>query len=420
MTYPVKISELPIGADDASEDCRLAALDSYDILDTPSEEAFDRITRLAQKIFGVSMSTVTLLDGHRQWFKSRQGVSDCETGRQPALCNVAITLNRPLVVCDTHLDARFEKNPLVLGAPFLRFYAGAQLRAPDGFVIGTLCVMDTRPRAFDDSDVAILKDLAQLVMSELELRKIAMHDALTGALSRRALRDETKRSMALAMRHKHELSCVMFDLDHFKIINDRHGHGVGDLALKAAVEACRSELRATDSIGRFGGEEFVVVLPHTSRKAALEVAEKIRASLARVFVQADTGPVRITASFGVAAMDAVACDVDQILKHADTALYQAKAAGRNNCKAWLPDEPSEAVEPNALRRVLKAGVISFNAGNSTIDCTVRGLSKAGALLNVISTADVPARFKLGIAADDLHRLCAVVARRDRQIEVAFE
>jgi diguanylate cyclase (GGDEF)-like protein len=244
-----------------------------------------------------------------------------------------------------------------------------------------------------------------------------MHDALTTALSRRALRDELKQSIASAVRHKHELSCIMFDLDHFKAINDQHGHGVGDLVLKAVVEACRGELRATDAIGRFGGEGFVAILPHTTRTAALGVAEKIRASLARVDVRADSGPVRVTASFGVASLDATACDVDQILKRADTALYEAKADGRNNCKAWCS---GETAEPNALRRVLKAGVITFNAGNSTIDCTVRGLSRSGALLNVISTADVPARFKLGIAADELRRLCSVVARRDKQLEVVFE
>src|ERR1700759_3748923 len=172
MTHSLSTArELPIEAGAAGEDARLAALDSYDILDTPSEEAFDRITRLARKIFNVSMSTVTLLDGHRQWFKSRQGVSDCETERRPALCNVAISLDRPLVVTDTHLDARFQNNPLVLGAPFLRFYAGAQLRSTDGFAIGTLCVMDTVPRSFDDGDASILSDLAQLVMSELGLRR---------------------------------------------------------------------------------------------------------------------------------------------------------------------------------------------------------------------------------------------------------
>jgi diguanylate cyclase (GGDEF)-like protein len=421
MTYQRNAAREPAAGDfDTSEDARLAALDSYDILDTPSEEAFDRITRLARKIFGVSMATVTLLDGHRQWFKSRQGVSDCETERGPALCNVAMKLERPLVVPDTHVDARFENNPLVIGSPFVRFYAGAQLRTPNGFVIGTLCAMDSRPRPFDDGDVAILRDLAQLVLSELELRKIAMHDALTGAISRRGLREELKRSIALAVRHKHELSCVMFDLDHFKAINERHGHGVGDLALKAAVEACRTELRATDTVGRFGGEEFAVILPHTSRKAALEVAEKIRASLARVYVQADTGPVRMTASFGVASLDAGACDVDQIIKRAEVALCEAKATGRNNCKLWTASEPGETIESNALRRVLKAGLITFNAGSSTIDCTVRGLSKSGALLNVISTADIPLRFKLGIAADEMHRLCSVVAKRDKQIEVAFE
>ena len=409
--------ELIVDSGEAAEQARLAALDSYDILDTPSEEAFDRITRLAQKIFNVSMSTVTLLDGHRQWFKSRQGVNDCETERGPALCNVAITLNRPLVVPDTHLDARFANNPLVLGAPFLRFYAGAQLRSPDGFAIGTLCVMDTVPRSFDDGDASILSDLAQLVMSELGLRRLAMHDALTEALSRRALRDELERSIALAVRHKHELSCIMFDLDHFKSVNDRHGHGVGDLVLKAAVEACRDELRTTDAIGRFGGEEFVMILPYTDRDAALAVAEKVRASLARAYVQTESGAVRITASFGVASLGATGCDADQLLKRADTALYEAKAAGRNNCKVW---SAREAVDANGLRRVLKAGVMTFNGGNSTIDCTVRGLSGSGALLNVISTADVPMRFKLAIAADEFHRLCSVVAKRDKQIEVAFE
>ena len=236
---------------------------NYDVLDTPQEEAFDRVTRLVRSIFGVSMSTVTLIDGHRQWFKSQQGMPNQETERGPALCNAAINHSRPLIVPDTLQDRRFADNPFVTGAPFIRFYAGVQLRSPEGHAVGTLCAMHDQPRTFDNAQLAILVDLAKTVTSELELRTLATRDALTGALSRRALREEFSRAISLARRHKFELSCIFFDLDHFKTVNDTHGHGVGDLVLRACVEACRGELRATDTIGRFGGEEFAVLLPHT-------------------------------------------------------------------------------------------------------------------------------------------------------------
>ena len=209
-----------------SEQDRLAALDQYDVLDTPPEEAFDRVTRLVRSIFGVSMSTVTLIDGHRQWFKSQQGMENSESERGPALCNVAIHHSRPLVVPDTLLDKRFVDNPFVTGVPFIRFYAGVQLRSPEGHAIGTLCAMHDQPRTFDDTQVAILADLAKTVTSELELRTVATRDALTGALSRRALREEFSRAISLARRHRFELACIFFDLDHFKNINDTHGrHG---------------------------------------------------------------------------------------------------------------------------------------------------------------------------------------------------
>jgi diguanylate cyclase (GGDEF)-like protein len=400
-----------------SEQDRLAALDQYDVLDTPPEEAFDRVTRLVRSIFGVSMSTVTLIDGHRQWFKSQQGMENSESERGPALCNVAIHHSRPLVVPDTLLDKRFVDNPFVTGVPFIRFYAGVQLRSPEGHAIGTLCAMHDQPRTFDDTQVAILADLAKTVTSELELRTVATRDALTGALSRRALREEFSRAISLARRHRFELSCIFFDLDHFKNINDTHGHGTGDTVLRACIEACRDELRATDTIGRFGGEEFVVLLPHTAGQAALAVAEKIRCAVARCRVEAETGPLRFTASFGVAALEGGDIDVDQFLKRADTALYAAKEAGRNNCQIW---QTVEQADPGLLRRVLKAGQITFNGGRSTIECTIRGLSRNGAMLQVISSAGVPERFKLGVVSEELHRMCRIANKRGTQIEVVFE
>ncbi|HET7888265.1 MAG TPA: sensor domain-containing diguanylate cyclase [Bradyrhizobium sp.] len=401
----------------ANEQDRLAALDHYDVLDTPAEEAFDRITRLVRGIFGVSMSTVTLIDGHRQWFKSQQGMPNAETERGPALCNAAIQYSRPLVVPDTWHDKRFADNPFVTGAPFIRFYAGVQLRSPEGHAIGTLCAMHDQPKTFDAAKLAILADLAKTVTSELELRTVATRDALTGALSRRALREELSRAISLARRHRFELSCIFFDLDHFKSVNDAHGHGIGDQVLRACVEACRGELRSTDSIGRFGGEEFVVLLPHTGGEAALAVAEKIRSAVARSRVETEAGHLRVTASFGVAALDGGDIDVDQFIKRADTALYAAKAAGRNNCQIW---QSAEAADPGLLRRVLKAGQITFNGGRSTVECTIRGLSRSGALLQVISTAGVPERFKLGVVSDELHRMCRIATKRDTQIEVVFE
>ncbi len=400
----------------AHEQERLAALDNYDVLDTAPEEAFDRVTRLVRSIFGVSMSTVTLIDGHRQWFKSQQGMPGTETPRGSSICNAAIQFARPLVIPDTHLDPRFADNPCVTGSPFIRFYAGVQLRSPEGHAVGTLCAMHDQPRTFSSDQLAILADLAKTVTSELELRTLATRDALTGALSRRALREEFSRAISLARRHKFELACIFLDLDHFKAVNDTHGHGAGDMVLRACVEACRGELRTTDTIGRFGGEEFVILLPHTGAKAALAVAEKIRLALARCRVETETGSVRFTASFGVAALDGSEIDVDQMLKRADTALYAAKDSGRNNCKLWQAEER----EPGLLRRVLKAGQITFNGGRSTIECTIRGLSKNGALLQVISTAGVPDRFKLGVVADELHRMCRIAHKRDHQIEVVFE
>jgi diguanylate cyclase (GGDEF)-like protein len=397
------------------EQLRLEELARYDVLDTPPEEAFDRITRLVRQIFNCSMSTVTLIDGHRQWFKSRQGMADAETPRMPALCHFAIRQNEPLIVPDTLVDGRFSQNPFVVGDPHIRFYAGVQLRGPDGHAIGTLCAMDDKPRAFGDAETGMLKDLANIVMNELELRTLAMKDSLTGALSRRAFREEAKRAIALATRHKHELSCVMFDLDHFKSINDTHGHAIGDKVLIACIEVCRRELREADIVGRIGGEEFAVLLHHAGGEAAMQVADKLRAAFTNIFVQGDNAPVRISASFGICTFDPDA-DIDELLKRADAALYAAKAAGRNVCRIW---EQAPRVQPSTRRRVFKAGQITFNGGHSTIACTVRLLSDSGASLDVSSSAGVPEVFKLQVTADALFRLCRIETKSERSLEVAF-
>jgi diguanylate cyclase (GGDEF)-like protein len=398
-----------------SEDVRLAALDQFDVLDTPAEANFDRITRITKNVLDVPMAAVSLIDGHRQWLKSRQGGLAHETCKSHAFCSTAIRQIEPLIIEDATRDARFKENVLVVGPPFIRAYAGAQLRTPEGHNLGALCAIDATPRRFETKHIALLVDLAGMVMSELEALRLATTDSLTGTLSRRGFRAEADRAIKLSLRHRHPLSCIAFDLDHFKSINDQHGHEVGDRALLETVEVCRERLRNSDIFGRIGGEEFVIVLPHTDSTGALKVAEEIRGALERRPFSGADGNVTVTASFGITSRNGESVELDELLRRADAALYAAKDAGRNACSVWTPP----AAPMPEIRRVLKAGQIVFNAGRSVIDCTVRGLGERAAHLDVVNTAGIPDTFKLAIIADGVSRGCNVTAKRERRLEVAF-
>ena len=151
----------------ADEDRRLDALRALKLLDTAAEDRFDRITRLATQLFDVPIALISLVDAQRQWFKSRAGLEAQETPREVSFCAHAILLAQALVVPDALLDARFADNPLVTAAPRVRFYAGHRIRAPDGSPVGTLCLIDHRPRNLGGSELQALGDLAAL--AELEL-----------------------------------------------------------------------------------------------------------------------------------------------------------------------------------------------------------------------------------------------------------
>jgi len=167
-----------------NETQRLAALRSYDILDTLPELAFDRITELAQRLFGVPIVLVSLVDQDRQWFKSCVGLGVSQTERQFAFCAHAILSQEPLVVPDARLDERFRDNPLVTGAPHIRFYCGAVLQTEEGFNLGTLCLIDYSPRDIAAPDLYNLQDLAAMVVHEIELRQTSRRaEAATQAKS---------------------------------------------------------------------------------------------------------------------------------------------------------------------------------------------------------------------------------------------
>ncbi|WP_313171655.1 GAF domain-containing protein [Massilia oculi] len=165
-----------IAAKPDNEAARLAALYELLILDTPPEERFDKIARFAADEFDMPIVLVTLVDAERQWFKARVGTQVCETGRDVSFCSHAILHDEIMVVEDALQDPRFADNPLVTGAPHIRFYAGAPLALPSGLRLGTLCLIDRRPRTLDPLDLGILGTLRDLAVMELA-RTEENHDA---------------------------------------------------------------------------------------------------------------------------------------------------------------------------------------------------------------------------------------------------
>lgn len=316
-----------------TEESRLQALYRYDVLDTPPEESFDRITRLAKGVMQTPIVLVSLIDSERQWFKSRQGLDVSETPREISFCAHAIQHDTPMIVQDAQSDIRFRDNPLVMGGPMIRFYIGVPLRTPEGENIGTLCAIDRQPRNPSPDQMALLQDLARLVVDELELRQIAMTDSLTGTMTRRGFMREASQALELARRYRHALSCIMIDVDHFKSVNDRYGHAIGDRVLRGIAASCRQVIRTVDSLGRLGGEEFAIILPETELAAAKVVAERLRQQIEEATIPTDSGTIKVTASLGVAVASSECRDVDTLLRDADDALYEAKSGGRNRVVA---------------------------------------------------------------------------------------
>lgn len=239
---------------------RLLSLHSMRILDTPSEERFDRITRMAQRMFDVKICLVSLVDAERQWFKSRQGLSACETSREISFCGHAILNQKVFVVEDASNDARFADNPLVTSEPNIRFYAGCPIRGPKGHRIGTLCIIDSRARELLARDEATLIDFAAMVEDELSVASKVTIDDLTGVANRRGFNMVAEHMLSLCKRKDIDAELVFFDLDGFKQINDVHGHAAGDDLLRHFAALLIKSFRSADVIARFGGDEFVVLM----------------------------------------------------------------------------------------------------------------------------------------------------------------
>ena len=220
---------------------------------------------------------------------------------------------------------------------FSRCLRGRELiRSQDGAVVAvdgrrTRVQVSMSPLPWDGLPViyVLINDVTILKESEERLRHLSITDPLTNTFNRRHFFDIAEREIASARRHGRPTSLLAIDIDHFKRINDTFGHAVGDEALKAFTEACQGQLRASDLLGRMGGEEFAVLLPETDTVAARMVAERIRRRMAELVVPAGSEEVRFTVSIGISSCRAGERSVDALLSCADEALYLAKDAGRN-------------------------------------------------------------------------------------------
>jgi diguanylate cyclase (GGDEF)-like protein len=318
---------------------RLSALKRYGVLDTPAEDDFDLLTEIAAALCGAPYSFVVLVDEDRAWIKSAHGMrGGFERARDEDYCSWTILERDGLHVNDLRADPRMAELTATRELGF-RMYSGVNLQTGDGLHIGTLCVLDTRPRELTPHQRTLLRRLARQVMSLIELRaaqrdlrasvekldRLAHEDELTGLLNRRALLRSIEAEAARRQRYGGALSLVLLDIDHFKAINDRFGHPVGDAVLRRIGRCLQQHVRCVDIAGRYGGEEFLIALPQTGLDGARALAEALRERLGAL--THDEGPQRVSASLGVAEVHGD--EVFDALARADRALYAAKAQGRD-------------------------------------------------------------------------------------------
>ena len=304
---------------------RQAALESFDVLDSEPERAYDDIVLLASQICGTPAALMGLVDGDRIWHKAAIGVPVSEAPRDLSFCGHTILQTEPLVVGDLAQDERFADNPLVIDGPQIRFYAGAPLMTDDGYAVGTLCAMDTVPHTLDAEQSEALAALGRQLVAQLELRRLlaasrdeALTDPLTGLGNRRRLMADLAKAVGAASAAS-PVHVLLLDLNGFKSYNDAFGHNAGDQLLVRLSRELAAALAGHGAVYRLGGDEFCALVQGDS--AALEA---VQAAARDALTEHGLG-FSITASVGSASMPIDASTATNALHLADKRMYREKA-----------------------------------------------------------------------------------------------
>lgn len=345
-------------------------------------DALQSICEVAAWIARTPISLLSLIYSDEQCFAAHMGIAAPSNPREAAFCSNTILGSEPILVENLANDERFASNPLVIGEPGFRGYAGIPIETKPGLRLGTLCVIDYKPRTFSRRQVAMLSKLAKVATAiilshhssvelagelslkhqhEKELWEAAHQDPLTGLANLKALR-------VYAAKHLDEApagtSCalMLLDLDFFKSINDRWGHAEGDAYLCRVARQLKASVRQADLVARIGGDEFAVMLTAAAEPVipVAEIVERVQINLRNIAQQTGKDDLG-RASIGVAFAPEHGKTLEKLHQAADLALYQSKAAGRNTCTFYDSAMKNRAAKQRkvreGLRKALAAGQI---------------------------------------------------------------
>ncbi|MDF3035637.1 MAG: sensor diguanylate cyclase [Paucimonas sp.] len=308
-----------------------------------------RIRRIGRRLFQVAECVVCFNRAEDNEYESSAGWTTVEE----VFCASLPTPSALVVVPDMRLHKKMKRHRMVADEPHMRFYASYPIRSRDSTAIGSISLVDYFPRQLTAEEGESLVDLARLVEAEMRarsvsaaqqelrrknrhLRRKSLIDPLLNIWNRGAILRILTIEAIRCDKAGEPLSLIVIDLDHFKKINDTYGHTTGDAALVRVAGLLRSCIREREALGRYGGEEFLVVLPGVSQEAAMTVAERMRAAVAASSEQVGNAALSFSISAGVASTEVFAtATTEAMISYADFALYQAKDAGRNCVKPAL-------------------------------------------------------------------------------------
>ena len=327
---------------------RLTSLRNLNLLDTPAEERFDRLVRLAARTLRVPLATLSLMDDVREWIKSSHGLAPIAIPRDASFCAQAIQSDEPFVIPDAGRDPRFAENPLVSGEPRVRFCAAVPLHAEDGQRVGALAVMDRQAGKLGAEDQRLLHDLGAVAELELQVHRMSpgqvdlvaerrdlpsrtiLLDPATRVWTREAILDILARELARAKREAAPIGFIHADLDTFQAVVKAHGDAGGQFLLAETARRFRAALRPYDAIGRSGTEGFLAILPGADAIKTMGAADRIRATVSGKPIPIPGGTLAATLSMGVTAAERQGrADVDSLVHAAEEALLAARRRGGN-------------------------------------------------------------------------------------------
>ena len=364
---------------------RLEVISRLHLANTPNQREFDDVTNLARNITNSPISLVTVVDKDSQWFLSHQGLDVHETSRSISFCAHAIIGSELLEIKDAMCDWRFKDNPLVVGNPNIRHYAGVPLILDSGEAVGTLCVFDIVTKELTSTQKTALRTLARSVVNEIELlRKIAKLnqtlernvslesqisappalDPLTHLPNRSTLVDRLNQQLLLTKRHPKKVAVLLINLDHFSVINNTLGSTAGDEAIAQVASQLKNHLRASDTLARLGFDEFAVVLPdiHSAEDAML-VSKKMHKALNQT-ANLNGHHYLIKGSIGIALFPDHSDKSETLIQQSHLAVQSAKQSGGNCSKLYTEDLGKDSrdlliLETNLLEALGRNEIVAF-------------------------------------------------------------